>query len=50
MTGSDLESVRRTLERMAAVGLLEERAPGLFTINPYLDALVLRLLRARGLV
>ena len=40
----------RLIDRMGAVGLLLERSPGLFTINPYLDALVQKTLRGKGLL
>jgi hypothetical protein len=50
MAGTDGELLRRTIDRMGAVGLLLERSPGLFTINPYLDGLVQKTLRGRGLL
>jgi len=50
MTSLNGEPLRRTIARMGAVGLLLERSPGLYTINPYLDGLVQKTLRGRGLL
>jgi hypothetical protein len=50
MTAMDGDLLRRTLDRMCAVGVLLERSPGLYTINPYLDGHVQKTLRGRGLL
>jgi hypothetical protein len=48
--GSDEEATRRTANRMTSIGILEERAPDLYTINPVLDLPIRKNLRERRLI
>jgi AAA+ ATPase superfamily predicted ATPase len=50
ITGSAKDATRRTANRMTAIGLLEEKFPDLFTINPVLDLPVRKTLRERRLL
>ncbi|MGB2958369.1 MAG: hypothetical protein WBD30_05740, partial [Bacteroidota bacterium] len=50
ITGSDEEATRRTANRMTSIGILEERAPDLYTINPVLDLPIRKTLRERRLI
>ncbi len=50
ITGMKTENVQRTIRRMTTVGLLHERSAGVYTINPYIDRLVLKLLEERQIL
>jgi len=50
ITGSSEDATRRTANRMTAIGVLEERSPDLYTINPVLDLPVRKTLRERRLI
>ncbi|MGB6031561.1 MAG: hypothetical protein WBH55_01905, partial [Bacteroidota bacterium] len=50
ITGSDEEATRRTANRMTSIGIMEERSPGLYTINPVLDLPIRKTLRERRLI
>jgi hypothetical protein len=50
IAGSAKDATRRTANRMTAIGLLEEKFPDLFTINPVLDLPVRKTLRERRLL
>ncbi len=50
ITAMNSEAVQRTIRRMTTVGLLHERSPGVYTINPYIDRLVHKLLEERQIL
>ncbi len=50
ITGADAQAMERVVRHLFAAGLLEQRSPGLYMINGYIDHLVRRVLRERQLL